>query len=406
MSSRARVVAASAGWPGHLFPVLALARELRSRGHEVLVETWERWRPLVEGMGMQLSPAAESFDFPGVLDASDADDSPGQTIADVVRELAPRLCEYGPDVVISDLFSLAPSLAAERAGLRRAAVIHHPYPVTEPGSPRFLLGLLPARTPLGRAAWRATEPLLGALDARHRQVRRSLDATRAELGLPRLGRLPVEISGGLTMVATFPQLEYPRRWPPHVHVTGPMVFEPPGPDVELPEGGNPLVVVASSTGQDRSHSLLRTALTALDGEHVRVLATTSRRGEAWRGPVPPNASVVDWLPYSRVMPHAAAVVCSGGAGTVAHALAAGAPVLVSPEGGDMAENGARLTWAGAGLMIPRRLAGPGALRRAVRRLLADPQFAVRARQLASWHERNDGAARGADLVERYAGLAR
>jgi UDP:flavonoid glycosyltransferase YjiC (YdhE family) len=72
----------------------------------------------------------------------------------------------------------------------------------------------------------------------------------------------------------------------------------------------------------------------------------------------------------------------------------------------MAENGARLTWAGAGLMIPRRLAGPGALRRAVRRLLADPQFAVRARQLASWHERNDGAARGADLVERYAGLAR
>lgn len=406
MRARLRVVAASAGWPGHLFPVLALARELSSRGHDVLVETWERWRHVVEGMGMELSPAAESFDFPGVLDAPGAAESPAPTLVEVVRELAPRLREYEPDVVVSDLFSLAPSLAAEVAALRRASVIHHPYPVLEPGLPYFLLGLLPARTPLARAAWRAMSPLFPLLDARHRRVRRAFDATREELGLPSLGRLPVAVSDGLTMVATFPQLEYPRRWPPHVHVTGPMLFEHPGPEVDPPGGNHPLVLVASSTGQDRARGLLRTALEALEGEPVRVLATTSRRGEAWSGPVPANATVVDWLPYSRVMPQAAAVICSGGAGTVAHALAAGAPVLVSPEGGDMAENGARVTWAGAGLMIPRRLLGPGPLRWAVRRLLADPQFAGRARELAGWHERNRGAARGADLVERYAGRAR
>ena len=28
-------------------------------------------------------------------------------------------------------------------------------------------------------------------------------------------------------MATFPQLEYPRAWPPGVHVVGPLMWEPP-----------------------------------------------------------------------------------------------------------------------------------------------------------------------------------
>ena len=77
-------------------------------------------------------------------------------------------------------------------------------------------------------------------------------------------------------MATFPQLEYPRRWPAHVHVTGPMVFELPYPDVELPEGDGPLVLVAPSTAQDPECRLVRAALEALADEPVRVLATTNR----------------------------------------------------------------------------------------------------------------------------------
>jgi UDP:flavonoid glycosyltransferase YjiC (YdhE family) len=113
--------------------------------------------------------------------------------------------------------------------------------------------------------------------------------------------------------------------------------------------------------------------------------------------------VVDWLSYSQLMPEAALVVCHGGHGTVARALGAGAPALCCPAVGDMAENSARVAWAGAGLMLPWRLTGAASLRWAARRVLADPGFAQRASEIAAWASKNDGAERGAGLVEALAG---
>ena len=50
---------AAFGDPGHAFPAIALARELGRRGHEVLVETWERWREVVEAEGLAFTGAQE-----------------------------------------------------------------------------------------------------------------------------------------------------------------------------------------------------------------------------------------------------------------------------------------------------------------------------------------------------------
>ena len=134
-----------------------------------------------------------------------------------------------------------------------------------------------------------------------------------------------------------------------------------------------------------------------------MIATTNRHDGGYSGRVPANARVVPWLSYSQVMPEAALVVSHGGHGTVARALETGVPVLVCPPAGDMAENGARVAWAGAGLMLPGRLVSPRRLRLAVRRLLGEGRFAARAEAIASWSRGNDGAARGADLVEGLAG---
>ena len=109
-----------------------------------------------------------------------------------------------------------------------------------------------------------------------------------------------------------------------------------------------------------------------------------------------------WLSYSQLMPLADLVICHGGHGTVARALDAGAPVLCCPAVGDMAENGVRVPWSGAGLSLPRRLLGPKSLRAAVRRILGDPSFGEKAREIAAWSRANDGAQRGADAVEEFA----
>jgi UDP:flavonoid glycosyltransferase YjiC (YdhE family) len=161
------------------------------------------------------------------------------------------------------------------------------------------------------------------------------------------------------------------------------------------------VVVAPSTAQDPEGRLVREALDALAGEPVRVLATMNRPGAALPE-APANARVVEWVSYSQVLPQAAVVVCHGGHGTVVRALVAGKPVVCCPAVGDMNENGARVTWAGVGVSVPWRLARPRALRWALRRVLGDSGFAERAGDIARWAAANDGAARGAELVERLA----
>jgi UDP:flavonoid glycosyltransferase YjiC (YdhE family) len=65
----------------------------------------------------------------------------------------------------------------------------------------------------------------------------------------------------------------------------------------------------------------------------------------------------------------------------------------------MAENGARVAWSGAGLMLPWRLTGAATVRLAVRRILRDPSFTARASEIAAWSRAHDGAAQGAELVE-------
>jgi UDP:flavonoid glycosyltransferase YjiC (YdhE family) len=59
-----RVLLGAFGDPGHAFPVIALGRSLRARGHEVHVQTWARWREDVEAEGLRFSAAPEYHVFP------------------------------------------------------------------------------------------------------------------------------------------------------------------------------------------------------------------------------------------------------------------------------------------------------------------------------------------------------
>jgi UDP:flavonoid glycosyltransferase YjiC (YdhE family) len=181
-----------------------------------------------------------------------------------------------------------------------------------------------------------------------------------------------------------------------------MTFEMPHPEIEVPPGDDPLVLVAPSTAHDSDNHLVRTALTALADEPVRVVATTNRVAPQQPIEVPANAVLVEWLSYSQLMPAASLVISHGGHGTVARALGAGTPVLVCPIIGDMSETAMRVDWAGAGLSLPWRLCRPRPLRWAARRLLHEPRFTAKAEEIAAWGRENDGAARGAELVERLA----
>ena len=395
---RLRCFLGAFGDPGHAFPMLALGAALTARGHEVTFETWERWRGDVEAAGMRFEPAPE---FP-VFPTRERPLSPYEAVVAAVAQTRPAVVAAAPDVVVHDILTLAPALAAELEGIPVATLIPHLYPPGQPGYPPFGLGGRPPRTRAGRRLWRAFDhPVARGL----RRGTGELNDTRRRVGLGPIDEPHNGLSRRLCLVATLPQLEYPREWPAHVHVTGPLVWEAPAAAVQAPPGSQPLVLLAPSTAQDPSHRLMRAALHALRDEPVRVLASWNRRQLGAPLPVPANARVVEWVPYSQTMAQSALVICHAGHGTLMRALTLGRPVVAVPHAGDMPENAARVSWAGAGVRLPWPLLSPATLRAAVRRALRNPALAVRAQQLAAWASLHDGAARAAGLVEQLAGGA-
>jgi UDP:flavonoid glycosyltransferase YjiC (YdhE family) len=386
-----RAIVASFGDAGHAFPAIALGRALNDRGHEVVFETWGRWKDAVEGLGLRFAASEEYQVFPPPPPGR------GAGPADAARALLPLLDEVRPEVIVSDILTLAPALAAEVRGIPRATLIPHRYPVSERDMPIFGMGLAQPRSALGRAGWRAAAPIL---EQGLRIGRRQMNGQRVKLGLEPLDRFHGGISPELAIVGTLPQLEYPREWPAGVEVTGPIEFELPHPDIDLPPGDDPIVLVANSTAQDPRGDLVRRCFEGLAGERLRVVATTNGHRPEVPIDVPANGLLVDWLSYSQLMPRSAVVVCHGGHGTVARALCDGTPLVISPSIGDLAENAERVAWAGVGLTVPRRLRRGTTLRWAVHRVLEDPGYRRRAERIAASPWARGGAERAAVAVER------
>ena len=388
-----RILLGAFGDPGHAFPMLALGEALVARGHTVALQTWRRWEADAEAAGMEFSAAPEYHVFP----TRETPLAPYAAAVRAARETRPLVRSFAPDVAVSDILTPAPALAAEREQVPVATLVPHLYPQLPPGFPPYSIGARLPRTALGRALWRATDRLV-ARGLEH--GRREYNDCRARLGLGPLPYVHTSVSRSLTLVASLPQLEYPRDWPSWLRVVGPLLWEPASGAVAPPPGPGPVVLVAPSTAQDPSHVLLRAALEGLAAEPVRVIATWNGREPAEPLPAPANAVVVDWLSYSKTMPACDLVVTHGGHGTLMRAIASGCPVVVSPAGGDMAENAARVDWAGLGVRLPRRLCSPRGVRLAVRRALRLPHGRVEA--VARWIATHDARERACEEIERWA----
>ncbi len=350
------------GDAGHAFPMIALGAELVRRGHDVTLQTWTNWAEHVEREGMTFTRAHRPM----------ADDGgplrPYQAAVRAARMTMPLLEELQPACVVSDIITLSPGLAGEAAGLPVATLIPHVDPRPTPGRPPFSIGARMPRTALGRAFWRRTTERLVANGLEQGRVQ--LNGTRERLGLPPLPHAHNGLSHDLTLVATLPQLEYPRPPQPGAHVVGPLLWEIPGEPAVAPPpepAGTPVVLVAPSTAQDHEHRMLRAALEGLADEPVRVIATWNRREPDPPLTVPDNAVVVDWLSYAGTMAHCDVVISHAGHGTLMRAIASGCALVCCPATGDMMENAARVDWAGLGTRLPRRLVTPRGVRLAVRR---------------------------------------
>ena len=101
---------------------------------------------------------------------------------------------------------------------------------------------------LGRRMWRRARPIVEQGLERGRA--RAQPDTRRGSGLPPLDSRPRRHQPTSSRSsATFPQLEYPRTWPGHVHVVGPLMWEPPADGAEPPAPAPPRTIGRSCSSR-------------------------------------------------------------------------------------------------------------------------------------------------------------
>ncbi len=128
---------------------------------------------------------------------------------------------------------------------------------------------------------------------------------------------------------------------------------------------------------------------------LRVLAITATQALGCRailltgvppaqiGKLPPSVQAFEYLPYSAVFPHAAAVIHQAGIGTLAQALAAGQPQLIVPVAFDQPDNAQRAAALGVAGVLPFKKVKAKKLAEALQPLLSDRAYTARAAEVAA-----------------------
>jgi MGT family glycosyltransferase len=423
-----RVLIATMPAAGHVGPLLPLARELVRRGHVVAWYTGSEYREKVEAAGAVFYPhvhapqrdmtqmdaefperaalkgtAKFKFDIREVFIAA----VPGQ-----VADIEALLDEVRPDVIVAEPgMAAAAKVIEQRHGVPWATCGISAFAMRSVDTAPFGLGLRPAGSPVGRARNRALHALINR--TLYRAIDRDYHAMRARLGLEPTpgGAFEVTLSPHLYVQPTVPSFEYPRRdLAPQVHFVGPLLpaapaeFTPPAWWDEMQRDRRPVVLVTQGTIATDPQELLIPALAGLRDEDVQVIAVTGGPDPADLPAPPANARIERYVPFAALMPHVSVVVTNGGYGGLHYALAHGVPVVVAGASEEKPELVTRVNWSGAGIGMRTQRPSPGRVRNAVRRVLAEPSYAARARQLQAEMSYYDGPARAADLLEELAGV--
>lgn len=176
---------------------------------------------------------------------------------------------------------------------------------------------------------------------------------------------------------TFLQPEAPLRFR-QVHPVRPEV-DPVRPGDRLPLRAQRFAyerTVLLTLGPSQRPDLLATALEVVSRFEVNLLIETGPRIEVGAlGSVPAHVVAAQRMAPALTMPLCSAVVSHGGTGTVLGAVAYGLPQVVVPQGDEPRHNAITLHTSGAGIAVPPLPLVPGALRRALADVLANPAFA-------------------------------
>jgi UDP:flavonoid glycosyltransferase YjiC (YdhE family) len=346
-----KIMFASLGAYGHLYPMMPLALACSDAGHDVVIATG---KPFLDRLPLPTVPGyPDSLELDWAIQESrrrHPDLHGGELgmamFADVTAEhVAPTLIEQcertRPDLVIFEGMDTGAGVAASVLGIPAAA-----YAIALGSS--FYGRLHPATARYQRALWvqRDRTPPEGTSPLAHALINPAPPSLRPTDGIeaPTISIRSIAYNESNAGVPTW--LNASRRRP-RVYLT--------------------LGTVAFGAVEVISRAIAEIA--PLD---VDILVTVGPEGDpTLLGEVPSNVHVERFVAQSAVLPMVDLIVQHGGTGTVLGALAAGLPQLVLPQGADQFLNAEILTAAGVAKALQNDAQQPGAISEAVQALIGD-----------------------------------
>ena len=402
-----RVLLSAVGSRGDVQPLLALALELRARGHESRLCAPPDFRDLIEGWGLSFVPVGPEVRHAGSgPPAAAGRPSPEairqlmtNTIADQFATLgeAARGCDV---IVASTALQYAARSVAEQRGIPYFFAAYSPIVLPSPHhAPPPLPGQLPTkgaadnRTLWDQQAQRWNE-LFGA----------ALNEQRSAAGLDPVADVRSHMFTDRPLLAADPTLA---PWPTiselQVTQTGAWMLPDQRPLSEelkaFLEGGEPPIYFGFGsvhTPQETSRAMI---------EAARALRRRAIVLRGWAGLAllddEPDCLSISEVNLQALFPRVAAVVHHGGAGTTTTAARAGAPQVIVPHKYDQYYFADRIGQLGVGVAHAPTAPTTDSLVAALTHAL-QPDVAVRARTLAT-AVRTDGAATAAVYVTTLIG---
>jgi UDP:flavonoid glycosyltransferase YjiC (YdhE family) len=409
--------------PGHVAPCIPIARMLIERGHEIVWITGRQYQRVVEATG------ASFYAFPKDLDPN------GMEIYDFYPELktskglaqikhwvkhvfldgcAPMqetfnsvLAEFRADVLLGDTVAFGLYFCSELRGLPFAQISLLPLSLASCDLAPWGLGLLPGHNVITKARNR----LLSFIVFRilFRDITKYANETRRKLGLGPLSG-PFFYTAyeniALAMQISTPAFEYPRSDQPEtLHCIGPIIpLSEPG--FEAPpwwsnlQDSKPLVLVNQGTVANDLGDLIVPTIVGLKDEEMQIVAVPVKEGQL--NGLPAYVHAEPFVPFGHLFPHVDIMVTNGGYGATQWALAHGIPLVVAGGTEDKMEVAARVEWSGAGINLRKQRPTPGAVREAVKEVLAKPVYRENAQRIQADFAKHDAPTRAAELLEALA----
>jgi rhamnosyltransferase subunit B len=374
------------GSAGDMHPLIGLSLALQERGHAVTMAVNGYFKPLVERVGLDFVEQGTREEFLAALSHPDLW-SPTKSFGHVFRtgiaralrpqfELIAAQRAKGPLLVVASCLVFGARTARDRLDVPLATVHLQPSVLwSEHDSP--ILSGMPAWLPSWLKRW---QYWVGEKFVIDRTVGPVLNGFRAEQNLPPVGRTTRWWHSPDLNVCLFPDWFAARQpdWPTPLLMTSFPLWDEstvanPSADLErfLAEGEPPIVFAPGSANM-HAEAFFRAAVDACEKLQRRGILLT-RFAEQLPKTLPVNVQAFDYIPFSQVLPRAAALVHHGGIGTSAQALRAGIPQLVMPLAHDQFDNAARLERLGVACSLPAaRFLGPNVAARLAPLLASQP----------------------------------